>query len=33
MSNYIVSDTSMTSVADKIKEKDDTSELLEYPQG
>ena len=33
MSNYIVSDTSMTSVADKIREKGGTSAPLTYPQG
>lgn len=33
MANYVVSDTSMTSVADKIREKGGTSAPLEYPQG
>jgi hypothetical protein len=33
MSNYVVSDTSLGSVADAIRNKGKTSELLEYPQG
>lgn len=33
MSNYIVSDTSLGSVADKIREKGGTSAPLTYPQG
>ena len=33
MTNYIVSDTSLGSVADKIREKGGTSAPLEYPQG
>ena len=33
MANYVVSDTSLGSVADKIREKGGTSAPLEYPQG
>ena len=33
MSNYVVSDSSMASVADAIRAKGNTSAALEYPDG